>query len=84
MTDHDPDALIHDHLASDPVICGGQVCIKGTRISAALILGALAGGDTIDDLLRGYPGLTRDDIAAVLSYGAKPATERILRIVTQR
>ncbi len=71
MTEHDPDVLIETHLASDPAVCGGQVCVKGTRIPAALILGALAGGDTIDELLRGYPGITRDDVAAVLAYGAK-------------
>ncbi len=55
--------------------------MKGTRIPASLILGAMAGGDTIDDLLRGYPGLTREDIAAVQTYGARLATERILPVV---
>ena len=81
MTATDPDILIREHLATDPAICGGQVCVKGTRISASLILGILAGGDTIDDMLRGYPSLTREDIAAVLTYGAQLATERILPIV---
>lgn len=81
MTDPDPDELIAQHLSSDPAICGGQVCVKGTRVPASLILGALSGGDTIEDLLRGYPGLTRDGIAAVLAYGAKLATERIVPLV---
>jgi uncharacterized protein (DUF433 family) len=81
MTERDPDALIRDHLASEPTICGGQVCVKGTRVPASLILGALAGGDTLDDLLRGYPGITRDDVAAVLAYGARLATERIVPLV---
>lgn len=53
MTEPDPDTLIEQRLAADPAVCGGQVCVKGTRIPAALILGAMAGGDTIDDLLRG-------------------------------
>ena len=43
----------------------------------------MAGGDTIDDLLRGYPGLTREDVAAALAYGARLATERILPLVTR-
>ena len=81
MSEHDPDVLIEQRLASDPAICAGQVCVKGTRIPAALILGALAGGDTIDDLLYGYPGITRDDVAAVLAYGAKLATERIVPLI---
>ena len=81
MTEPDPDVLIREHLMADPAVCGGQVCVKGTRIPASLILGAMAGGDTIDDLLRGYPGLTREDIAAVLAYGSRLATERILPVV---
>ena len=32
----------------DPAVCGGQVCVKGTRIPASLILGAMAGGDVRD------------------------------------
>jgi uncharacterized protein (DUF433 family) len=83
MTEPDPDILIEQHLSSDPAVCGGQVCVKGTRIPASLILGAMAGGDTIDDLLRGYPTLKREDFAAVLAYGAKLASERILPLVTK-
>jgi len=71
------DALM-DRLDADDTICAGQVCVKGTRIPVALILDALAGGDTVDDLLRGYPTITRDDIAAALAYGARLARERIL------
>ena len=76
----EPDALL-ERLEANPAICGGQVCIKGTRIPAALLLDALAGGDTIEDLLRGYPTLTRDDVAAALAYGARLARERILPLV---
>ena len=81
MTEPDTDILIRERLVADPAICGGQVCVKGTRIQASLILGAMAGGDTIEDLLRGYPTLKREDIAAVLAYGAQLATERILPVV---
>ncbi len=80
MTERDPDDLIRQHLTSDPKVCGGQVCVKGTRIPASVILGALAGGDSVDDLLRGYPALTRDAVAAVLAYGARLAEERVLPI----
>jgi uncharacterized protein (DUF433 family) len=77
MTEPDADAFM-ERLDADPAICGGQVRVKGTRIQAALILDALAGGDTVEDLLRGYPTLTREDIGAVLAYGARLARERIL------
>jgi uncharacterized protein (DUF433 family) len=60
MNDADMNALMQ-RLHSDPEICGGQMCIKGTRIPVSLILDTLAGGDTIEDLLRGYPSLKRDE-----------------------
>lgn len=78
MTDIDP---TFERLHADPDICGGQVCVKGTRISVSLILDMLAGGDTIDDILAGYPTLTREDVAAALAYGAWLARERILPLV---
>ena len=53
-------------------------CPKDTRIPVTLILDALAVGDNVEDLLHGYPTLTRQDIAAALAYGAKLAHERIL------
>jgi uncharacterized protein (DUF433 family) len=77
MTDPDANPLF-DHLESNPEICGGQVCVKGTRIPISVILDALAGGDTIADVLRGYPTLTEKDVAAALAYGARLARERIL------
>lgn len=80
MTDPDRNALL-ERLQADPAICGGVVCIKGTRIPVTLILDALAGGDTAEELLRGYPTLTREDINAALAYGAKLAHERILPLV---
>ena len=77
MTAQEKDALL-ERLDADPAILGGLVCVKGTRISVALILDALAAGETIEDLLRGYPTLTRDDVCAALVYGAKLAHERVL------
>ena len=81
MTGND-DATHLERLAADPAICGGQVCIRGTRIPVSLILDALAGGDTVEDLLRGYPTLTREDVAAALTYAARLARERILPLAS--
>lgn len=80
MTDPDANAFL-ERLQADPAICGGQVCIKGTRIPVSLILDMLAGGDTVEELLEGYPTLSREDINAALAYGAKLAHERILPLV---
>jgi uncharacterized protein (DUF433 family) len=48
----------------------GKPVIPGTRIPVELILRKLADGTTEDDLLEGYPRLTRRGIRAAISYAA--------------
>lgn len=48
----------------------GKPCIKGTRIPVDLILDKLAAGQTTEDILEGYPQLTRESIQACLQFGA--------------
>jgi len=46
---------MEERITIDPKVCHGQACIKGKRIPVRLILGMLANGDTIEDLLAEYP-----------------------------
>lgn len=55
----------------DPDVCNGQPVIEGTRITASTVLEFLSAGDSIDDVLAGYPTLTRDDVLACLAYSAR-------------
>ncbi len=57
-------------IISTPGVCGGRPRLQGTRLTAQDVLGALAAGDTIDELLVDYPYLTREDFTAVLRYAA--------------
>ena len=66
----------------DPKVCHGQACIKGTRIPVYQILGMLANGDTIEELLEEYPSLTREDILACLDYAALLAEEQVTPLET--
>lgn len=59
-----------NRITIDPQVCHGQACIEGTRIPVHQILQMLANGDTIEDLLREYPSVTRQDILACLHYAA--------------
>lgn len=49
-------------------ICHGKPCIKGTRVMVSNILNLLAHGSSLEDVLRGYPQLTREDVFAALEY----------------
>ncbi len=58
-------------ISIDPNICFGKPCIKGHRIWVSLILGALAGGATTEEVLEAYPSIEREDILACLAYAAE-------------
>ncbi len=64
-----------DRIAVDPEILGGKPVIRGTRIAAELVLELLAAGQPESEILSNYPGLTREDILACLSYASYLAHE---------
>lgn len=64
----------------DPARCGGKPCIRGHRIWVSLILDQLAEGDSMEEILTNYPGLTREDIQACIAYGSEMARERYVDI----
>ena len=51
-----------------PDICNGRPVLRGTRIAVRTVLEFLAAGDSVDDVLEEYPGLTREDVQACLAY----------------
>ena len=58
-------------IISDPEILNGKPIVKGTRISVALILQCIASGMTKEDILQGYPTLTREGLEAALDFAAR-------------
>ncbi len=67
-------------ITTDPNVCFGKPCIKGTRIWVSLILDQLAEGTTEKDLLENYPQLTHEDVLAAIAYGAEASRERIIPV----
>ncbi len=57
-------------IVSDPNVMMGKPVIAGTRITVELILQRLAAGETVEQLLEGYPRLTREGISAALNFAA--------------
>ena len=64
-----------DLIVVDPKIVGGKPVIRGTRLAVEFILELLAAGQSESDLVENYPGLTREDILACLSYASYLAHE---------
>ena len=59
---------MHDRIEVNPEICHGKPVIRGTRIMVRNILGSLAGGESITDILKNYPELTTEDIRAAIAF----------------
>ena len=58
-------------IKSDPSVMMGKPVVVGTRITVELILEHLAAGETIKQLLDGYPQLTAESIRAALAFAAE-------------
>ena len=54
----------------DPDVMGGKPCIRGLRITVGTIVGLVAAGRSISEILAAYPYLEEADIREALSYAA--------------
>ena len=65
-----------DRVTVDPAQMGGVPCIRGLRVTVSMVLGQLASGRSVDDLLGDYPYLEREDVTAALEYAAAIVNQR--------
>lgn len=66
------------HISTDPTVCHGKACIKGTRIMVSVILDNLASGSSVEEIVRLYPTLQPGDVVASIAYAAELARERVV------
>ncbi len=69
-----------ERISIDPEICFGKPCIRGHRIWVSLVLSWLASGMSVEDVLREYPQLMREDVLACLAYGAEVSSEHFIEL----
>lgn len=60
-----------ERISINPDVCNGRPVVRGTRIAVQTILEFLAAGDSIEEVLEEYPGLTRQDVQACLDYASR-------------
>ena len=61
---------------------GGVPCIRRLRIPVATIVGMMADGMTVKEIIKAYPDLEPDDIREALRYAAEAVRERELPLLT--
>lgn len=59
----------------DPKIMVGQPIVQGTRLTVTFILELLIYGMSIEEVLKDYPQLTRQDISACLLFAQQVMTD---------
>ena len=69
----DPSQIVH----SDPEILGGTPVFVGTRVPVQALLDYLEGGDTIEEFLDNYPGVSREQAIAFLEEAGRALVGRI-------
>lgn len=60
-----------ERITLNPKVMVGKPVIKGTRLTVEYILGLLAHGATITEILEEYDGLTQEDIQACFLFATK-------------
>ena len=54
----------------DPLVMGGKPCIRGLRVTVGTIVGLVATGHSIAEILQAYPYLEEEDLRQALAYAA--------------
>jgi uncharacterized protein (DUF433 family) len=67
-----------NRITVDPDKCFGKSCIRGLRIPVSSILSYLSSGMTIEEILKEWPELEREDIYQALGYAALSMEERFV------
>ncbi len=54
----------------NPKVMGGKPCIRGLRVTVGAVVGLIAVGHSIADILKAYPYLEEEDLREALAYAA--------------
>ncbi len=71
-----PGRMSFERISSDPARMQGLPRLRDTRVTVSAVLGQLAAGRSIDEVIEDYPQLERDDVLAALEYAAAYTRER--------
>lgn len=70
--------MAYERISIDPGRMGGLPCIRETRVTVSAVLGQLAAGRSVEQVLDDYPYLEQEDILAALEFAAAAMQEREL------
>ncbi len=66
---------LQDVLVSTPDTLGGSLRFKNTRVPVQALLDAITCGRSVEYFLEGYPGVTKEQVLAVMKWEQNRARE---------
>ena len=63
------------HFSRDPHVCGGEAVIVGTRVTLRTLLASLREGASMEEIMRDFPTVTKENVRAVIAFAAASAEE---------
>jgi len=63
-------------ITMDPEVMGGKPCIRGTRVTVGTLVGLVAAGRSVEEILEAYPYVDEEDIREALTYATWRSEER--------
>lgn len=71
-----------DRITQRPEQMGGMACIRGMRVTVAMVVGQIGAGHSVEQVLADYPYLEREDVMQALRYAAWRSEEREVQIAS--
>ena len=71
-----------ERITVDPRQMAGVPCVRGLRIPVATVVGMVADGMAVEEILGAYPDLEAEDVREALRYAAEALRERELPLIT--
>ena len=71
-----------ERITHNPAVMGGKPCIRGMRVTVAMVVSQIGAGHSIEEILASYPYLEREDVLQALQYAAWRVEEREIALET--
>lgn len=69
------DLRFQTRVVRDPALCGGELIIRGTRVTLRTIIASLAEGDTPEEIVAAFPSLCAEDVQAAIAFATASSDE---------
>jgi len=64
-----------DLIVRDKAICGGEPVFRGTRVTLRTVLGSLADGDSVEQIVKSFPTVSEQQVKAAIAFAAASAQD---------